>query len=140
MIMLTRFKQREEGLTLIELVVVLVLIGIIFPTFFSLAGMASVKAAKFLRSQQAQYLAESKMEEIIGFRKLNWDWYKSIEKFEKTETLDDDFTRSVKVEKIKNWGKAQIEGWQVTVTVSHPVLEENVTLSIRFSKYYEIKE
>ncbi|MHB2152861.1 type IV pilus modification PilV family protein [Calditrichota bacterium GD2] len=140
MMMLTRFKQREEGFTLIELVVALVLIGIIFPTFFSLAGMASVKAAKFLHSQQAQYLAESKMEEIIGFKRLNWDWYKTISKFEKTEILEDDFTRSVKVEKIKNWGKAQIEGWQVTVAVSHPALDEDVTLTIRFSKYYEIKE
>ncbi|MHB2148827.1 type IV pilus modification PilV family protein [Calditrichota bacterium LG25] len=138
--MLTRFKHREEGFTLIELVVALVLIGIIFPTFFSLAGMASVKAAKFLRSQQAQYLAESKMEEIIGFKRLNWDWYKTISKFEKTEFLEDDYTRSVKIEKIKNWGKAQIEGWQVTVTVSHPALDEDVTLTIRFSKYYEIKE
>lgn len=134
-----RIKRSESGLTLIELVVALVLIGVIFPTFFSLAGMATVKASKFILLQRAQYFAESKIEEIVGFKQLNWDWYKNIETFAKTENLEDGFVRTVTITKLSKWGKGKIDCWQVTVKISHPNLENDLKLSIRLTKYYEVE-
>ena len=132
-------RRNESGLTLIELVIALILIGVIFPTIFSLAGMATVKATKFIYAQKAQYLAESKIEEIIGFKALNWDWYKTIKDFEKTENLEDNFVRSVTIQKLSKWGKGKIDCWEVTVEVSHANLEQPVKLSIRLTKYYEVE-
>ncbi len=127
----------EEGLTLIEMVVVLILVGIIFPTIFSLAGTASVKATKYMYMQEANYLAEEKMEEIIGYKAQHWDWYKHINKFVGLENLNRGFVRSVSVQKITNWGKAQIDCWQIVVTVTHPQIQNPMVLSTRFTKYFE---
>ncbi len=138
--LLSHLRNSETGLTLMELIIALVLIGLIFPTFFSLAGMASVRATRFIHQQEAQYLAESKLEEIIGYKRLNWDWYKYISDFEGSESLSDGYERSVNVTKINRWGKAEIKGWQVTVSVTHPALDNPVSLTVRFSQYYEIKE
>ncbi len=134
-----RILKNQAGLTLIEMVIALILIGVIFPTIFSLAGFATVKATQLIRQQKAQYLAESKIEEIIGFKSLNWDWYKKIKTFEKTEKLADGFQRSVKIQELKNWGKGKINCWEVQVIVSHPNLKDNISLSIRLTKYYEEK-
>jgi len=134
-----KIRRSESGLTLIELVVALVLIGVIFPTFFSLAGMATVKATKFILLQRAQYFAESKIEEIIGFKQLNWDWYKTIKSFEKSESLEDGFVRTVTINKLSKWGKGKIDCWEVTVKVSHPNLENDLKLSVRLTKYYEVE-
>lgn len=122
------------------MVVALVIIGVVFPAFFSLAGMATSNAAKFIVRQKAQYYAESKMEEIIGFKKLNWDWYKTITDYAKTESLADNYTRTVSVNQITKWGDQEIDGWEITVSVSHPSMDKDVQYTIRFSKYYEIRE
>ncbi len=129
--------KSQKGLTLIELIVVLVVIGIIFPTIFSLAGVFSVKATEYMLMQEANYLAEMKMEEILGFKTLNWDWYKRINKYVKTESLSRGFKRTVSVNKLKNWGKAGIDYWEVTVTVTHPKLKKGVNLAVRLTQYYE---
>ncbi len=134
----TRLKN-ESGLTLVELIVVLVIIGLLFPTIFSLAGQASYKATKFLLMQEASYLAEAKIEEIIGFKSLNWDWYKTINKYAKTEDLGRGFQRTVTITKLKKWGKGKIDCWEVVVKVSHPKLENPFMLSVRLTKYYEIR-
>ncbi len=126
----------EEGLTLVELIVVLVLVGLIFPTIFSLAGTASVKATKYMYMQEASSLAEEKIEEIIGYKDQHWDWYKHINKFAGQENLNRNFTRTVSIQKISNWGKAKIDCWQVTVSVKHPQIQNPAILSVRFTKYF----
>ncbi len=129
--------RSQQGLTLIELIVVLVLVGLIFPTIFSLAGTASVKATKYMYMQEANYLAEEKLEEIVGYKAQHWDWYKHINKFVGLEQLNRGFVRSVSVQKIQNWGKAQIDCWQVVVTVTHPQIKKPMVLSVRLTKYFE---
>ncbi len=130
----------EKGLTLVELVVALILVGLIFPTIFSLAGNAAVKATKYIYMQKANYLAESKMEEIVGYKAQHWDWYKNISKFKGSETLPDGFTRNVSITDIKNWGNAQIKAWQIVVSVRHPQLETQIQLSVRLTKYFEYRK
>lgn len=127
----------EEGLTLVELIVVLILVGLIFPTIFSLAGTASVKATKYMYMQEANYLAEEKIEEIVGYKEQHWDWYKHINKFVGLENLNRGFVRSVSVQKLTNWGKAQIDCWEVVVTVTHPQIKNPMVLTIRLTKYFE---
>ena len=127
----------ESGLTLVELIVVLILVGLIFPTIFSLAGTASVKATKYIYLQEANYLAEEKLEEIVGYKEQHWDWYKHINKFVGLENLNKEFVRSVSVQKITNWGNAQIDCWEVVVTVTHPKLKNPMIFSVRLTKYFE---
>ena len=127
----------EKGLTLVELIVVLILVGLIFPTIFSLAGTASVKATKYMYMQEANYLAEEKIEEITGYKEQHWDWYKHINKFIGLENLNRGFVRSVSVQKISNWGKARIDCWEAVVTVTHPQIKNPMVLSVRLTKYFE---
>ena len=86
--------------------------------------------------EQAVQLAESKMEEIIGWKMKHWDWYKHPGIFQETRHFNNGFTRRVEVEHIEGWGAASIEAWQITVIVTHPELSEGYTLTTRLTKYY----
>ncbi len=129
--------KNENGYTLIELVVVIVILGLVLPSVFSLIAAISVHSARNTVKDQAVGFAEEKLEEIIGLKEDQWDWYKNPAQFEVDENLNDNFHRTVTVSTISNWGNAGIDAWEVSVVVTHPQLTDGVTLFVRLTKYHE---
>jgi len=129
--------KRENGFTLIELVVAIVLMGVALPVIIGLFANVSLYASRGTVKDQMVAHAQNKMEEIVAVKEANWDWYKNPNQFVATENLTDNFQRSVTVTSISNWGNQGINGWEVTVSVSHPQMSNNYSLSVRFSKYHE---
>jgi len=132
-----RVEQNEYGYSLIELIIVILIMGVSLPAIISLYGRVVVHSAKSSVIDQTVAYAEEKMEEIIGFKENNWDWYKNPTRFVSSESLGEHFTRKVQVRKITNWGNARIEAWQVQVTVNNPQLPKGFTLTTRLTKYNE---
>lgn len=132
-----RVEQSEYGYSLIELIIVIIIMGTALPAIISLYGRVVVYSSKSSVNDQMVAFAEEKMEEIIGFKEKNWNWYKNPARFVSSESLSDNYTRRVQVRKITNWGNARIEAWQVEVSVTNPLLPKGFTLSTRLTKYHE---
>lgn len=129
--------KNENGYSLIELVVVITLLGLVLPSVFSLIAYVSVYSVQNTIRDRALTFAEQKLEEVIGQKEDQWDWYKNPAQFVVDEDLDDDFHRTLSVSSINNWGNAGIDAWEFNVLVSHPQLSDGVTLSVRLTKYHE---
>jgi len=130
------FWRNERGVTLFELVLVIILMGIALPSLLSLMGQVSLHSTRPVILEKAITLAEEKMEEIIGKKEANWDWYKNPTQFETNETLTEGFQRSVTVTSITGWGNAALDAWEVKVTVTHTLLPNGYSLVIRLTKYH----
>jgi len=133
------FWLAQQGYTLMELVIAIIIIGVALPAIFSLYGQISVRAAQSALMNQMVAYAEDKLEEIIGKKESHWDWYKNPAQFAADENLGKGYRRIVTVNKITNWGNARIEAWEVQVKVTHPQLPRGFALSVRLTKYHEIK-
>ncbi len=133
---LQKFWKDEQGVTLIELTIVIILIGVALPSILSMMGLVTVHSARNGIMEEAVALAESKMEQIIGKKEALWSWYKSSGQFETTESLDDGFQRSVTVTHLSDWGDSGLEGWEVEVAVTHPLLPNGYRLVVRLTKYH----
>ena len=128
--------QKERGATLFELIVAIILVGVVLPSVVMLFADISLKTSKFSATQKAVALARAKMEEIVGKKEAQWDWYKNVGQFRSTENLGGGFRRTVTVRKIHGWGRARLQAWQVKVTVTHQLLPEGYTLVVRLTKYH----
>ncbi len=131
-----RLWENENGLTLIELVVVIILIGVALPSILSMMGLVSLHSVRNEVTEEAVSLAESKMEEIIGKKETRWDWYKDASQFEADETLPDGYQRVVEVTPVTGWGNAELDAWEIKVTVSHQLLPDGYSLVTRLTKYH----
>ena len=128
--------RNEQGTSLIELVVVIVIVGVALPSLLSLLGMVSIHSAQNGVMERAIALAETKMEEIIGKKEATWNWYKNTTAFEVDETLPCGYRRVVTVTSISNWGSAALNAWEVNVTVSHQLLPNGYSLVVRLTKFH----
>lgn len=128
---------KEDGYTLTELLVTIVLLGILLPSIFSLVGLTAMHSSRHVIWDRAVLLAEEKLEEIIGKKDAQWDWYKNPDQFAVNENLIDDFHRTVTVTSISNWGAFAINGWEVQVEISHPQLPKGYSVVVRLTKYHE---
>ncbi len=134
---LLNIKTNQKGFTLIELVVVIILLGVSLPAIYSLYGSLSFHSVQSSVYDQLVAYAQDKMEEIIAIKEANWDWYKNPTQFEVDEDLADDFHRTVTVTTFSNWGNSLLDGWEIHVSITHPMIQSPYVLVTRFTKYHE---
>ena len=79
---------------------------------------------------QAASMADSRMEEIISFKKENSDWSKYISSYNQTESLTGGFIRITTVTSVSGWGAESLTGYKIQVTVSHMELENGYSLTV----------
>ena len=133
----TPFRSDQSGAVLMELIVAIILMGVVLPSVFSLIASVSIHSVQNGLRDQAVSLASAKLEEIIGRKEANWDWYKDTNQYESDENLADGFHRVVQINQIQNWGAGSLSAWEVSVNVSHPQLPEGFSLSVRLTVYAE---
>ena len=121
---------------MLELVLLIIILGTALPAFLGIMGMVSTHSLQANVQQQAIVLAETKMEEIVGFKQQHWDWFKSINNFAQDINLTGGYRRVVTITHITNWGSAGIEAWEISVTVSHQLLPNGYSLITRLTKYH----
>jgi prepilin-type N-terminal cleavage/methylation domain-containing protein len=125
--------NKENGYTLLELVLVIILVGVAFPgllAFFTNSMQDSVKNEVIT---QAIILAQGKMEQIttdkhepgrgMNYIKLSGQY--------PVETIGP-FVRSVTVQDVTLSG---VDGVKVSVSISHPSMSQEFTLNHFFSDY-----
>ena len=132
-----KLRLNQNGFSLMELVIAIILIGVTLPALLSLYANLSAKASDSAVMDQLVALTQRKMEEIVGFKENAWDWYLDPTQFEDSESLPDNYQRTVTVQTVSNWGNASLDGWDVIVSVTHPRLTSGYQLSVRFTKYHE---
>ncbi len=128
-------KRTEQGFTLIEVIVVVVIVGIALPSLFVLIGNISYGSFQTHMMNTAVNRTSSRLEEIQAFKDANWDWYKSIEDYATVESLDDGFTRTTEVEYVDDWEDTGYEAYKITVSVAHEKLENPYVARIILTKY-----
>jgi len=129
------FLKKEQGVTLIELIVVIIILGVALPFLFSMIGYLATHHARNEIYTQSMMLADSRLEEIYAFKQQQKDWYKNIMDFNEVETLDGGFTRETVITKVDNWGNANLEAYDVTVNVTHSSLSDGYTIKVRLTKF-----
>ena len=127
--------KRQEGFTLIELVVMIILLGVAIPSIFALYSQLSVTATKSKVMDQMMAYGETKMEEIIATKEKNWNWYQTANQFAENVALPNDYNRTVSVQAINNWGNVGVDAWEISVTVTHPLINNNYELIVRLTQY-----
>jgi len=127
--------NRQEGFTLMELVVMIVLLGVAIPSVIYLYSQLSATSVKSSVLDQMMFYAESKMEEIIAIKEKNLNWDQTPNQFAEDINLPDDFHRTVTVQNITNWGNVNVPAVQVTVDVTHPLISNSYTLTVRLTPY-----
>ena len=134
--MIANIKHNQQGFTLIELIVTIVILGIAIPSLISVIALASLNSSKNGVLEKAVTIAEYKMEEFVQYKEANWDWYKNLNYFQSTESLDDGYTREATVKGISGWGNAGVDAYEISVTVTHSLLPNGYKLTTRFTIYH----
>jgi type II secretory pathway pseudopilin PulG len=130
--------HNQSGATLMELVVMIIIMSVVFPVILNTISYISIHSTDFAIMDQAMVLAEQRMEEIIGQKEAQWNWYQNPSQFAATENLADGYVRTTTVSTLANWGFGAIDGWEVRVSVVQPQrLPNGYSLVVRLSKYVE---
>ncbi len=124
----------EQGLTLLEIVVVIVIVGIALPSLFVLIGNLSYQSVQNRVMTQSANLANNRLEEIHAFKDSRWDWYKSINDYNDAQIIDG-YTRTTVISHHAEWGASNYEAYQVVVTVSHQKLSRGYMLTFYLTLY-----
>jgi len=112
----------------------IVLLGIAVPAIFGLFSRISFSSTKNLLLDDMMAHCVSRMEEIIAHKHNNWAWYKNPQQYAENVSLPDDFTRTVTVTSINNWGSDNVSAWEVTVSVTHPTIPDGYSLIVRLTR------
>jgi prepilin-type N-terminal cleavage/methylation domain-containing protein len=132
--MVDRYKL-QQGFTLAELVVTIVLLGVALPSTISLIAQLPFKLNQNSIEQNALALAEEKMEEILVWKEHNVLWYKTITSLGTNEVLSGVYQRSVSVNQVSGWGDAGLDAWEIKVVVRHQKLMYECQYTVRFTIY-----
>lgn len=130
-----RFWKNQQGVSLFELIITIVIVGIALPSLISVFGLTT---RNFLQNEVLMNCvgyADSRMEEILSFRDQNWDWYKTIYDFETKQKYKKWYLVTTSVNQISGWGDANLDAYEITVTATHSTLENGYTLTMRLCKY-----
>lgn len=127
--------RRQQGFTLMELVVMIVLLGVAIPAIIALYSQLSATSLKSSVLDRMMFYAETKMEEIIAAKENNLNWYQTPNQFVENVDLPDDFHRTVTVQTIQNWGNVNISAVEIAVIVTHPLIDSGYTLTVRLTPY-----
>ena len=129
------FLSGQRGFSLLELVVTVVIIGVAIPALTSLFGtLVEVGAHNEIRLRLAA-LSEAKMSEISAFRDHDHNWYETIGKFAGSEKLASGNIRETVITPFENWGRAGVEGFEVTVKSINPGTKLVYYMKTRFTVY-----
>jgi len=116
----------------------IIIMSVVFPIILNTISYISVQSANYSVMDQAILLAEERMEQVIGQKEAQWNWYQNPSQFAATESLAGGFDRTTTVSTLTNWGIGAIDGWEVRVTVVQPQrLPAGYSLVVRLSKYVE---
>jgi len=107
--------KNENGITLFELIILIILAGITLPAIFGIMGQIILYHSKNEIILKSVHLAESKMEEILAFKRETNDWYNSIENFSGTEEINGGYTRSINVTHIPDWESLNIDAYEIVI-------------------------
>ncbi len=130
--------KNQSGATLLELIIMIVIMGVVLPVALGTISYIAVQSADYGVMDQAAVLAEERMEEIIGQKESQWNWYLTPNQFAATENLADGYVRTTTVSTLTNWGNGGIDGWEVRVSVVQPDrLPDGYSLVVRLSQYVE---
>lgn len=132
---LADISSREQGATLMETIVVVIIVGVALPSLMVLMGNLSFNNFKSELLSRAVDLASNRLEEIQAYKEDNWDWYKTIQTFNAEEVLADGFKRTTKITYYKTWGADGMEAYQVSVIISHAKLSSVYEIYIYLTKY-----
>ncbi len=132
---LADISRREQGATLMETIVVVIIVGVALPSLMVLMGNLSFNNFKSELLSRAVDLASSRLEEVQAYKEANWDWYKTIQTFDGDEVLADGFKRKTKITYYKSWGADGMEAYQVSVSISHAKLSSVYNIYIYLTKY-----
>lgn len=128
--------SNQSGFTLTELVVLIVIMGVLLPATFGLMKELSTKNVRNEIIVQSVSLANAKMEEILAFRRENpADWDDNIADYAGTESLTNGYSRTVSITPINNWGTYNLTVYQVQTSISHDLLDNDLTLTMMVAKY-----
>jgi len=119
----------QRGISLFEIIILIIIVGVALPSLYTLNGIIARYHAKDEIIIQATSLADSRMEEIISFKKENDDWSNYISNYDQTESLPKGFTRITTVTSVSGWGAESLNAYQIEVTVSHTELENGYSLT-----------
>ena len=126
--------REEQGITLMEVIVTVIIAGIALPSLFILMGNLSYHSFQNKIMTQSVNLANNRLEEIQAFKDSKWDWHKSINDYADIENIDG-YTRTTKVSYQNKWGKSGYEAYRVEVNVAHEKLPNGYTLTFYFTFY-----
>ena len=130
--------KNQSGATLLELIIMIVIMGVVLPVVLGTISYVSVQSANYAVMDQAVALAEERMEQIMGQKEAQWNWYQNPSQFALSESLADGYTRTTTVSTLANWGVGAVDAWEVRVTVVQPQrLPNGYSLVVRFTKYVE---
>jgi hypothetical protein len=132
----SRFSCNEKGVTLIELVVIIIILSIIVPVLLKMIGQMGIHHVQNEAIYRSVSFANTKMEEIVAYKHLNTNWAANINNFAGSESLSDGYSRTVAVTTINSWisaGTVSKNAYQVTVSVTPP-LGSPYTLTVVFAQ------
>ena len=126
--------KNQQGISLIEVIILIIIIGVALPSLYTLNALIVRYYTKNEIIVQATSLADSRMEEIISFKKENDDWSKYISSYNQSESLSRGFTRATTVTSVSGWGAEGLNAYEIVVTVSHMDLENGYSLTVMMAE------
>jgi len=127
--------KRQAGYTLIELAAVIILIGIMLPALIGFFSGTLKNTVESEMINRAIFLAREKMEEICTDKYGHGFTYMGGPALYPQENIDQ-FVRTVTISGVK---RNDIDGMEIVVTVSHPVMINSYSITQFFTNYDEYK-
>lgn len=127
---MTYLLRNQQGVSLIEIIILIIIVGVALPSLYTLNGVIIRYHTKNEIMVQATNMTDSKMEEVISFKKENSNWRKYIMGYNQTESLSGGFNRVTSVISVSGWGAEGLDAYKIEVTVSHVELKNGYRLTM----------
>jgi Tfp pilus assembly protein PilV len=131
---LIRFLKNQQGISLIEVIILIIIVGVALPSLYTLNAIVLRYHAKNEIIAQANSMADSRVEEIISFKKENGNWSKYISSYNQSESLAGGFMRVTTVTSVSGWGAEGLNAFRIEVTVSHTELVNGYRLTVMLAR------